>query len=134
LVVARVGGTLAAASILLAGAAFLAVPASLLLGGLYGDPGLVTAQSVLPHFGYILLVVGATIPAAVLMVASTRFADFPMWLRWVTVIAAILLVVTGPSVIAWSCSRSGWQRSRSSPDAQPRSRNLSDDEHSARCA
>lgn len=99
-VVARVGGTLAAASILMAGAAFLTVPASLLLGDFYGDPGLVAAQPVLPHFGYILLVVGATIPAAVLMVASTRFADFPMWLRWVTVIAAILLVVTGPSVIS----------------------------------
>lgn len=99
-VVARVGGTLAAASILMAGAAFLTVPASLLLGDFYGDPGLVTAQPVLPHFGYILLVVGATIPAAASMVASTRLVDFPTWLKWVTVIAAILLVVTGPSVIA----------------------------------
>jgi hypothetical protein len=33
------------------------------------------------------------------MVASTRLGDFPTWLRWVTVIAAILLVVTAPSVV-----------------------------------
>lgn len=100
-VVMRVGGGLAAVSILMAGAAFLTVPASLLLGDFYGDPGLVTAQPVLPHFGYILLVAGATIPAAALMVASTRLAGFfPTWLRWVTVVAASLLVITGPSVIA----------------------------------
>lgn len=98
-VVTRVGGTLAAVSILMAGAAFLTVPASLLLGDFYGDPGLVTAQPVLPHFGYILLVVGSTIPASALMVASTRLGGFPTWLRWVTVVAAVLLVVTGPSVI-----------------------------------
>ncbi len=98
-VVMRVGGGLAAVSMLMAGAAFLTVPASLLLGDFYGDPGLVTAQPVLPHFGYILLVVGSAIPASALMVASTRLAAFPTWLRRVTVVAAVLLVVTGPSVI-----------------------------------
>ncbi len=97
--VVRVGGTLAAASILVAGAAFLTVPASLLLGDFYGDPGIVSAQPILPHFGYILLVVGSAIPAAALMVASTRLGEFPTWLTWVTVIAAILLVLTAPSVI-----------------------------------
>jgi hypothetical protein len=50
-VVMRVGDALAAVSMLMAGAAFLTVPASLLLGDLYGDPGLVTAQPVLPHSG-----------------------------------------------------------------------------------
>ena len=98
-VVMRVGGALAAVSMLMAGAAFLTVPASLLLGDFYGDPGLVTAQPVLPHFGYILLVVGSAIPAGAFMVASTRLAQYPTWLRWVTVVAAVLLVVTGPSVI-----------------------------------
>ncbi|HSF86545.1 MAG TPA: hypothetical protein VLG28_12935 [Acidimicrobiia bacterium] len=98
-VVMRVGGALAAVSMLMAGAAFLTVPASLLLGDFYGDPGLVTAQPVLPHFGYILLVVGSAIPAAALMVASARLAEFPTWLKWGTVVAAVLLVVTGPSVI-----------------------------------
>lgn len=98
-VVMRVGGALASVSMLIAGAAFLTVPASLLLGDFYGDPGLITAQPVLSHFGYILLAVGATIPAAALMVASTRLDGFPTWLRWVTVVAAGLLVVTGQSVI-----------------------------------
>ena len=98
-VVMRVGGALAAVSMLMAGAAFLTVPASLLLGDFYGDPGLATAQPVLPHFGYILLVVGSAIPAGAFMVASTRLAQYPTWLRWVTVVAAVLLVVTGPSVI-----------------------------------
>ena len=98
-VLMRVGGGLASVSILIAGAAFLTVPASLVLGDFYGDPGLVVAQPVLPHFGYIVLVVGSTIPAAALMVASTRLAAFPTWLRWVTVVAAFLLVVTGGSVI-----------------------------------
>ena len=98
-VVTRVGGTLASASILMAGAAFLTVPASLQFGEFTGDPGLVTAQPVLPHFGYILLVVGSTIPAGALMVASTRLGGFPTWLKWVTVVAAVLLVVTGSSVI-----------------------------------
>ena len=77
--VVRVGGRLTAVSILMAGAAFLTVPASLLLGDLLGDPGIVTAQPVLPHFGYILLVVGSTIPAAALMVATTRLGEFPTW-------------------------------------------------------
>lgn len=102
-VVMHVGGGLAAVSMVMAGAAFLTVPASLLLGDFYGDPGLVTAQPVLPHFGYILLVVGVTIPAAALMVAATRLAGFfPTWLRWFTVAAAGLLVITGPSVITMS--------------------------------
>ncbi len=99
-VLARVGGTPAAASILFAGAAFLTVPASLLLGDFYGDPGIVSAQPILPHFGYILLVVGSAIPAAALMVASTRLGEFPTWLTWVSMIAAALLVVTAPSVIS----------------------------------
>jgi hypothetical protein len=35
-----------------------------------------------------------------LMVATTRFGEFRTWLNWSTVIAAILLVVTAPSVIS----------------------------------
>ena len=98
-VVVRVGGMLAAVSILAAGAAFLTVPASLLLGDFYGDPGIVSAQPILPHFGYILLVVGAAITAPTLMVASVRLGEYPTWLTWVTVITAVLLVVT-----AWTVS------------------------------
>lgn len=99
-VLTRVGGGLAAVSMLMAGAAFLTVPASLLVGDFFGDPGLVTAQPVLPHFGYILLVVGCTIPTSALMLASTRLGVFPGWLRRATAVTAPVLVVTGPSVIA----------------------------------
>jgi len=97
-VVVRVAGGLAAASMLVAGAAFLTVPASLALGDFYGDPGIVSAQNVLPSLGYVLLVIGAAIPAATLMVASTRLGQYPAWLTWVSVITAVLLVVTGSSV------------------------------------
>ena len=81
------------------GAAFLTVPASLVVGDFFGDPGLVEAQPVLPHFGYVLLVVAATVPATALMVASTRIGSSPRWWKSVTVIVAPLLVVTGPSVV-----------------------------------
>lgn len=94
--VVRVGGGLAAAAMLVAGATFLTVPASPALGDFYGDPGIVSGQLILPSLGYILLVVGVAITAAVLMIASTRLGAFPTWL---TVIAAVLLVVTGGSVI-----------------------------------
>ena len=98
-VLMRVGGMLAAGSMLVAGAAFLTVPASLLVGGFFGDPGLVTAQPVLPHFGYISLVVGSAIPAAALMMGSTRLPGLPTWLRRFTFVAALLLVATSSSVI-----------------------------------
>ena len=58
-----------------------------------------SAQQILPHFGYILLVVGAAIAAPTLMVASVRLGEYPTWLTWVTVITAVLLVVT-----AWTVS------------------------------
>jgi hypothetical protein len=95
----RVGGTLASMSMLVAGAAFLTVPASLLIGDFFGDPGLVTAQPVLPHFGYILLVVATTIPAATFMVSSTRLGGLPRWWRAASVVVAVLLVITSSSVI-----------------------------------
>jgi hypothetical protein len=55
-VVVRVSGLLSAVAILTAGAAFLTVPASLATRSLFDDPGIETAQIVLPHFGYIMLV------------------------------------------------------------------------------
>jgi hypothetical protein len=99
-VVVRVSGLLAAASILVAGAAFATVPASLLIGDFFDDPGIVTGQNLLPSLGYILLVVGAVIPAAVVMVGSTRLGLFPRWFVWVTLVLAVVLIVTGPMVSA----------------------------------
>jgi MFS family permease len=99
-VVIRVSGLLAAASILVAGAVFATVPASLVMGDFFGDPGIVTGQNLLPSLGYILLVFGAVIPAAVVMVGSTRLGLFPRWFVWVTLVLAVVLIVTGPMVSA----------------------------------
>jgi hypothetical protein len=99
-VVVRVSGLLAAGSILAAGAAFATVPASLVIGDFFDDPGIVTSQNILPSLGYILLVLGAMIPAAVVMVGSTRLGLFPRWFVWVTLVVAVVLIVTGPMVSA----------------------------------
>ena len=99
-VVIRVSGLLAAASILVAGAVFATVPASLVIGDFFDDPGIVTSQNILPSLGYILLVLGAVIPAAVVMVGSTRLGLFPRWFVWVTLVVAVVLIVTGPMVSA----------------------------------
>lgn len=99
-VVVRVSGLLAAASILVAGATFATVPASLVIGDFFDDPGIVTGQNLLPSLGYILLVNGAMVPAAVVMVGSTRLGLFPRWFVWVTPVVAVVLIVTAPMVSA----------------------------------
>ena len=99
-VVVGVSGLLAAAAILIAGAAFATVPASLVVGDFFDDPGIVTAQNLLPSLGYVMLVVGAVIPAAVVMVGSTRLGLFSQWFVWVTPVVAVLLIVTAPMVSA----------------------------------
>ncbi len=96
----RVSGLLAAAAILIAGAAFATVPASLVVGDIAGDPGIVSAQTLLPSLGYMLLVAGAMIPAAVVMVGSTRLGLFSRWFVWATPVVAVLLIVTAPMVSA----------------------------------
>jgi hypothetical protein len=94
--VVKVSGMLSAAAILVAGGAFMTVPGSLALGDLFDDPGIVTAQPVLPSLGYMMLVAGAVIPAAVLMVASTRLGVYPRWFVIVTVVITVFLVLTAP--------------------------------------
>jgi hypothetical protein len=96
--VVRVSGLLAAAAILVAGAAFATVPASLVIGDFFDDPGIVTAQNLLPSFGYVMLVWGAVIPATVVMVGSTRLGLFSQWFVWVTPVVAVVLIVTAPMV------------------------------------
>ena len=96
--VVKVSGMLASAAILVAGGAFMTVPASLALGDFFDDPGIVTAQPVLPSLGYMMLVAGTVIPAAVLMVASTRLGVYPRWFVIVTVAITVLLVVVAPMV------------------------------------
>jgi hypothetical protein len=99
-VVIRMSGSLAAASILMAGATFATVPASLVVGDFFDDPGIVTGQNLLPSLGYILLAVGVAVPAAVVMVGSTRLDLFPRWFVWVTPVVAVVLIVTAQMVVA----------------------------------
>jgi hypothetical protein len=96
--VVRVSGLLAATAILAAGAAFATVPASLVIGDFFDDPGIVTAQNILPSLGYVMLVFGAVIPATVVMVGSTRLGLYSQWFVWVTPLIAVLLIVTAPMV------------------------------------
>jgi hypothetical protein len=98
--VVRVSGLLAATAILVAGAAFATVPASLVIGDFFDDPGIVTAQNILPSLGYVMLVFGAVIPAAVVMIGSTRLGLFSQWFVWVTPLIAVLLIGTAPMVSA----------------------------------
>lgn len=97
-IVVRVGGSLSAAAILVAGATFATVPASLAMGDFFDDPGIVTAQNVLPSLGYILLVGAAMIPAIAVMVGSTRIGAHPKWFVWLTLAMALLLVLTSSTV------------------------------------
>ena len=72
----------AAGSMVLAGLAFLTVPLSLSLGSLTDDPGFESAQGVLPQFGTVALVIGAMLPAAVLVLLLARTPGLlPRWLR-----------------------------------------------------
>ena len=97
-VVVRVSGMLSAVAILTAGAAFLTVPASLGVGAFFDDPGIETAQIILPHFGYIMLVVAAVIPAAVMMIGSSRLQVLPVWFRRATIPIAVILVAVSMTV------------------------------------
>jgi len=70
----------------------------LVIGDLFDDPGIVTAQNVLPSLGYVMLVFGAVIPAVAVMVGSSRLGLYPQWFVWVTPMTAVLLIVTASSV------------------------------------
>ena len=119
-VVIRASGMLSAVAILAAGAAFLTVPTSLAIGAFFDDPGIETAQVILPHFGYIMLVVAAVIPAVVMMVGSSRLQVLPVWFRRATVPVSVILVVVSMTVSGLVLLPL-WVRGRSSnnPTDQP---------------
>jgi hypothetical protein len=98
--VVRVSGLLTSAAMLVAGVAFATVPASLVIGDFFDDPGIVDGQNILPSLGYVMLVAGAVIPAAVVMIGSARLGLFPRWFVWVTPVAAVMLIMTAPMVAA----------------------------------
>lgn len=97
-VVVRASGVLAAGAMLGAGAAFLTVPLSLVMGDFFDDPGIVSGQAILPHLGYVLLVAGVGLAAAVVILAQAQVAGQPRWFVWFSRVSALLLVIGAPSV------------------------------------
>lgn len=88
-------GSLAAVGMISAAVAFATVPMSLWFGSLVDDPGLQEGQAVLPQLGYVVLAMGAMLPAAAFMVIVAR-ADglVPRWLSFATYPASALVALT----------------------------------------
>ena len=57
------------------------------------------SRAVLPQFGYVVLVFGAMIPAAVIIVAITPLSVVPTWFRWATFSIALVLALTSVMVV-----------------------------------
>lgn len=96
----RTAGLLAGVFMVIAALALVTVPLSVSLGEFYDEEGKAfrEGQAVLPQFGYVTLVFGAMLPAAVAIVAAARLGLFPRWLTRLTYPIAVLLAVTSGSV------------------------------------
>jgi len=105
-VVLRASGTLAAVGLLVAAVSFATVPASLWFGDLFDDSALGTGQAVVPQFGYAALV-GAMVPAAVVMFAAIWLRSFPTWLDRGSYVLAVLLLV-GSVMVAPAALLAAW--------------------------
>ena len=101
LVLVRAAGMLAGVGMLVASLAFLTVPLSISFGELYDEVGgaFGDSQAVLPQFGYVALVVGAMVPAAITIVAITRLRLFPRWLTRFSYAVAVVLVLTSATLV-----------------------------------
>ncbi len=99
--VARTAGMLAGVFMFVAALALVTVPMSISVGELFDEEGgaFGEGQAVLPQFGYVALVFGAMLPAAVTIVAVARLGLFPRWLSRTSVAVAILLALTSSSLI-----------------------------------
>jgi hypothetical protein len=90
-----VAGSIAGGAMVVAAAAFATVPMSLWFGSLVDDPGLQQGQAVLPQLGYVLLGLGAMVPAAAfMMLVASSSGLLPRWLTLVSYPAAALVSVT----------------------------------------
>ena len=86
---------------IVAALALVTVPLSISMGEFFDEDGTVFQQgrAVLPQFGYVALVFGAMIPAALTIVAAARLGLFPAWLTRASLPVAVLLGLTSGSVI-----------------------------------
>ncbi|MGI9624942.1 MAG: hypothetical protein ACR2PK_19095 [Acidimicrobiales bacterium] len=97
----RTAGMLAGAFMIVAALALVTVPLSISMGEFFDEEGKAfrEGQAVLPQFGYVVLVFGAMIPAAVTVVAVARLGCLRPWLTRASFPIAVLLAVTAGSVI-----------------------------------
>ena len=101
-VVVRTAGMVAGLSMIVAALALMTVPLSIAMGNFFDEGGggaFVEGRAVLPQFGYVVLVFGAMIPAAVTIVAIIRLHVFPKWFRWATYSIALVLAIASMMVI-----------------------------------
>ncbi|HUF96613.1 MAG TPA: hypothetical protein VMM60_00700 [Ilumatobacter sp.] len=97
----RAAGMLTGAFMFVAALALVTVPLSISLGEYFDEDGgaLGEGQAVLPQFGFVVLVFGAMIPAAVTIMAVARLGLFPRWLTRSSFPVAVLLAVSSGSVM-----------------------------------
>jgi hypothetical protein len=97
----RATGILSGIFMIVAALALLTVPLSISMGEFFGEEGKAfqQGQAVLPQFGYVTLVFGAMIPAAVTIWAASQLGVFPRWLTRASLPIAVLLALTSGSVI-----------------------------------
>jgi hypothetical protein len=118
-----VTASLACGGMILTGLALVTVPLSMSFGDLSDDPGLGMGQAVLPQFGYVSLVIGAMLPAAVLVIVISRIPNLlPRWLSLAGYLVAALLllaVMVAPMLLlaVWIAAVSAVLRRSRSPVA-----------------
>jgi hypothetical protein len=98
--VVRTTGILSGIFMIVAALALITVPLSISMGEFFDEDGTVFqhGQAVLPQFGYVTLVFGAMIPAAVAIGVASRLGLFPVWLNRASLPIAVLLALTSGSV------------------------------------
>ncbi len=85
-------GSAAAGAMILTALAWTTVPMSITFGTFFDDPGLEQGQAVLGQFGYVTLMMGAMVPAAVVMIAVARAPGLlPRWLSIASYPVAVLV-------------------------------------------
>jgi hypothetical protein len=97
----RTAGMLAGIFMVIAALALATVPLSISMGEFFDEEGKAfgEGQAVLPQFGYVVLVFGAMVPAAVAIVAAALLGPFPTWLARSSYPIAVLLALTSGSVV-----------------------------------
>lgn len=101
-VLVRTAGMLAGIFMVVAALALVTVPMSISMGHFFDEDSgaFVEGQAVLPQFGYVTLVFGAMIPAAVTIAAVARLGLFRRWLTWLSFLMAVLLALTSAMVVS----------------------------------